>query len=190
VSLRALLNREQSERRFSYMPFILKAISLSLLEHPMMQGKMEMEKEVIKLFNEVHLGVAVDTEEGLIVPVLRNVEKQSIEEIDENLKKSVQAAKENTLSLKSIQGSTFSVTNYGSVAGLYGTPILNDGNVAILGLGRIEKKPIVLEDKVSISYRLPLSLTIDHRLIDGGLAGRFLNTLMTYLRIPEKMFLK
>lgn len=140
--------------------------------------------------NFYHIGIATDTDRGLMVPVVRNADRKSIVELAKEISDISNRAKENKVDLSELKGSSFSITNYGSIGGYYGIPIINYPESAILGLGRVVKKPIVRDDEIVIAKVLPLSLSYDHRIIDGASGARFLNLLRELLMDPELLLLK
>ncbi len=144
------------------------------------------EENQIKEYNTVNIGLAVDTERGLLVPVLRNAQDLSVNDIQEKLKNLSTKARENQLIEEDLRGSTFTITNLGMMRTDFFTPLLNTPEVAILGIGRIVKKPCVIdEDKITIREMAYLSLSYDHRAIDGADAARFLEKLAQYIEKPD-----
>ena len=125
-----------------------------------------------------------------MVPVIRDADRKSVVDIAREIEDLSTRAKDNEIQIHELKGSTFSVTNYGSIGGLYGIPIINYPESAILGIGRIVKKPIVKDDEIVIAHVLPLSLSYDHRIIDGASGARFLNLLSQLLSDPEILLLK
>jgi pyruvate dehydrogenase E2 component (dihydrolipoamide acetyltransferase) len=144
----------------------------------------------IVLKHHFHIGMAAATEDGLLVPVIRHADRLTILEIAAEISRLTEGARARTLGMQDLRGSTFTVSNYGSVGGFFATPIINPGEAAILGLGRIVPRPWVVEDRVEPRPILPLSFTADHRLIDGELAMRFLNSLITLLEQPGRLLLE
>lgn len=144
------------------------------------------EKGELKEYNVVNIGLAVDTERGLVVPVLKNVQTLEFNQIQEKMKDLSHRARANQLTDGELQGSTFTVTNLGMMRTDFFTPVLNPPETAILGVGRIVKKPCILdEDKIAIREMAYLSLSYDHRVIDGADAARFLDKLAQYIEKPE-----
>lgn len=167
-------------------PFFLYATVKALLDFPRVNSSLEGDKIIERKY--IHLGVAVATPKGLIVPVIKNAEEKSFRGLARVLNELVQKARNNKLTYDDIQGSTFSVTNYGVFGNIIGLPIINQPNVAILGIGSIKKRPVVIEkpdgDFIAIRSMAFISMSYDHRLIDGELGGRFMQRLVEYL---EKM---
>jgi len=174
----------------TYFPFIIKAVQHALREHPLLNASVDEEGEAIILKKYCNIGFAVDTAEGLIVPVLRNVEKKSIIELAGELQAMSERARERTLTLAEMKGSSFTISNFGQFGGSFATPIINYPDVAILGCGRIIDKPWVVKGEIAIRKILPLSLTFDHRVTDGGDATRFLSRVAGYLEDPALLFIE
>jgi pyruvate dehydrogenase E2 component (dihydrolipoamide acetyltransferase) len=174
----------------TYFPFIIKAVQHALREHPLLNASVDEEGEAIILKKYCNIGFAVDTAEGLIVPVLRNVEKKSIIELAGELHAMSERARERTLTLAEMKGNSFTISNFGQFGGSFATPIINYPDVAILGCGRITDKPWVVKGEIAIRKILPLSLTFDHRVTDGGDATRFLSRVTRYLADPALLFIE
>lgn len=174
----------------TYLPFIIKAVIKALKEYPVFNSTFDEENEEIILKHFYHIGIATDTDRGLMVPVIRDADKKSIIELAKEIEDITTRAKENKIELSELKGSTFTITNYGSIGGYFGIPIINYPESAILGVGKIVKKPIVRDDEIVIAYVLPLSLSYDHRIIDGASGARFLNVLKELLTNPDMLLLK
>lgn len=174
----------------TYFPFIVKAVQHALMEHPMLNASVDEEGGAILLKKYYNIGFAVDTPEGLIVPVLRNVERKSIIELAAELQDMAERARQRTITLPELKGSTFTITNYGQFGGGFSTPVINYPDVAILGCGRIADRPWVVDGAILIRKILPLSLTFDHRVTDGGDATRFLSRTARYLEDPALLFIE
>ena len=176
--------------KLTTMPFLIKAVAMALKQHPTLNAKVDMEQGQIIYQNFVNIGIAVDTERGLVVPVLKNADQMSIPDIARGLAAIVDKVRDNSFSKSDLTGGTFTISNLGAIGGVYSTPIINVPEVGILLVGRSRKMPVVLDDD-SIAARLmmPLSLSYDHRLVDGGAAARFLNELIGYLEAPSRLLL-
>lgn len=174
----------------TYLPFIVKAVIIALKQYPEFNSELDEENNEIILKHFYHIGIATDTERGLMVPVVRDADKMSIVDLAKAIEDITSRAKENKIELKELKGSSFSVTNYGSIGGYFGIPIINYPEAAVLGLGRIVKKPVVEGDEIVIRKVLPLSLSYDHRTIDGASGARFLNTVRDLLADPNMLLLK
>ncbi len=175
--------------KLTYMPFIMKAIAAVLPKYPPLNAELDSENEEIHYHQEYHIGVAVATDAGLMVPVVRNVEQKGLLELAEEVNDLVSRARARELAPEELQGSTFTITNFGAIGGEYATPILNYPETGILGLGELTKRPVVEDDEVVARETLPLSLSIDHRVVDGADSAAFCNELKTYLETPEKLLL-
>lgn len=174
----------------TYLPFIIKAVITILKRYPEFNSSFDMENQELLLKYFYHIGIATDTDRGLMVPVLRDADKKSIVDIAKGIEDLSNRAKNNKSELHELKGSTFTITNFGSIGGLFGIPIINYPESAILGIGRIIKKPIVKDDEIVIAKVLPLSLSYDHRIIDGASGARFLNLLSELLSDPEILLMK
>lgn len=182
-----LLNEERSRRQgeFSWNDLLLFAVTKSLQEHPNVNAHVF--EEEIHQYGKVHLGVAVDTQEGLFVPVVKNAEELDLLQLKEQVRKLVEKAKHQKLAAEELSGATFTVTNLGSFGIQFFTPIINRPEAAILGVGKIETDLILEAGELKERKRLPLSLTFDHRAIDGAPAAKFLQTIIGYLQDPAKL---
>ncbi len=191
VELRAS-QRERYEAqglRLSYMPFICKAVATALRRHPKLNCRLDMERGQVTFHDFVHLGLAVDTPEGLLVPVIRDADTLSIREQALRIADLAERARTRRIRLDELRGGTFTITNYGAIAGIFGAPIINTPEAAILGVGRLLDQPVVRQGAVVPGKVLPLSLAVDHRIIDGGDAARFLRELMELLANPLAMLM-
>ncbi|NHX37032.1 MULTISPECIES: dihydrolipoamide acetyltransferase family protein [Halolamina] len=191
VETREELKRTAEEKgvRLTYMAFVLKAVVAGLKEYPILNSELDEEEEVIRLKNYYNIGIAVATDAGLMVPVVKNVDEKGLLEIADEVQELATKARERTISPQEMQGGTFSITNFGAFGGEYATPIINYPETAILGLGAIEERPVVEDGEVVAAHTLPLSLAIDHRVIDGAEAAKFTNTVKEYLAEPTKLLL-
>ncbi|WP_419811721.1 dihydrolipoyllysine-residue acetyltransferase [Bacterioplanoides sp.] len=168
--------------RFSIVPFVLKAIAKVLREFPQFCASLSADGESLILKDYVHIGVAVDTPKGLLVPVIRNVDQLSVTEITQQLNEKAQLAREGKLTLSDMQGGCFSLSSLGGIGGTAFTPIVNPPEVAILGLSKAEMKPVWNGQEFVPQLMLPLSLSYDHRVIDGAEAARFSQRLVDCLQ--------
>ncbi|MEC8523798.1 MAG: dihydrolipoyllysine-residue acetyltransferase [Pseudomonadota bacterium] len=171
----------QGDVRFSIVPFVLKAIAKLLHDFPTFNASLSPDGESLIMKGYVHIGVAVDTPKGLLVPVIHDVDKKSVTEITQELGDKAALAREGKLSLKDMQGGCFSLSSLGGIGGTAFTPIVNPPEVAILGLSRSEMKPVWNGTEFIPRLMLPLSLSYDHRVIDGAEAARFSQRLVSYL---------
>lgn len=184
VDLRGLFNDELQNRDISltYTDIIVKIVASALREHPRLNATLT--DEGIHILSDINIGVAVALADGLVVPVIRNVDKIGLAAISEQVKKLAEKARNNQLTPGELQGSTFTLTNLGNYGVDAFTPIINPPECAILGVGRIVKKPTVYDDEIAIRSMLTLSLTFDHRVVDGAPAAQFLQTLSRYIHNP------
>jgi len=153
--------------------FALKAIAMALRQYPVFNSSLDLAKNELVLKEYYHIGLAVDTEHGLMVPVIRDVDQKSLLELSLEVTSLAEKARQRKLGLEEMQGGTFTISNQGGIGGGHFTPIVNRPEVAILGLGRGGLKPVVREGKVEPRVCLPLAISYDHRVIDGGTAARF-----------------
>jgi pyruvate/2-oxoglutarate dehydrogenase complex dihydrolipoamide acyltransferase (E2) component len=175
--------------KLTSMPFLIKAVSMALRNHPIINAEYDMAQGHIIYKRYVSVGVAIDTPRGLVVPALRNTDQQSISEITHSLAAKVASVRDNKFSVDDLRGSTFTVSNLGAIGGTYSTPIVNLPELAILLVGRSRKLPVVVDDQVVPRLMMPLSLSYDHRLIDGAAASRFLNDVIEFLEEPGRLLL-
>jgi pyruvate dehydrogenase E2 component (dihydrolipoamide acetyltransferase) len=156
----------------SYSAILVKAVAEALTEHPRINSTLDGDR--IKLFEDVNVGVAVATENGLVVPVIRNADKKPLEEIDSAIRELTEKARQEKLAKEEVSGGTFTVTNLGMYGVDFFTPIINPPEAGILGVGRIVEKPVAVEGKIEIVPMMMLTLSYDHRVVDGAPAADFL----------------
>jgi len=176
--------------KLTILPFIIKAVIAGLTEHPYLNATLDDDSEEIILKKYFNIGLATDTPEGLMVPVVKLAKEKSIFELAQESAQLAEKARNRTIDLADLKGGTFTITNYGAVRGIYGTPIINHPEVAILGIGKIQEKAVVRDGKVAIRRILPLSLSFDHRVVDGAEAARFLHTVIARLEDPDLILLE
>jgi pyruvate dehydrogenase E2 component (dihydrolipoamide acetyltransferase) len=188
--------REQSKRdyadrgiKLTQMPFLIKAIASALKRNPLINASVDMENHQIIYKEYVNIGIAVDTERGLVVPVIRDADRKSISQLAAELDEVATVVREGKFDLELLQGGTFTISNLGSVGGTYSTPIINPPQVAILLIGRSRIMPQYVDEKLEPRLVMPLSITYDHRLVDGAAAARFLNEVKSYLAAPGRLLL-
>ena len=176
--------------KLTMMPFVMKAVAQALRMHPVMNASLDIEKDEIVYKNYVNLGVAVDTDRGLVVPVLRDADRLPIPAIAQALQDIAERTRANKFTLEDQSGGTFTISNLGAIGGTYSTPIINPPQVGILLTGRSRKLPVVLDnDKIEARLMMPLSITYDHRLVDGAAAARFMNDVKNFLQVPGRLLL-
>jgi pyruvate dehydrogenase E2 component (dihydrolipoyllysine-residue acetyltransferase) len=174
----------------TFLPFFIKAVQHALREHPSFNATIDDKAETIIIKKHYHFGIAVETPEGLMVPVIRDVDRKSILELATEIQALGKSARERTIGMSQLKGSSFTITDFGHFGGLFATPVINWPDVAILGFGRIVERPWVHEGKIAIRKILPLSLTFDHRATDGAEAGRFLAKVVRYLEDLALLFIE
>jgi len=175
--------------RLSYLPFIMKAVALALRQHPVLNSEMDLDNGRLILKKYYNIGMAVDTEEGLVVPVVNQVDKLTIRDIAIQINTYAEKARRRELSLDDMKNGTFTLTNFGSIGGQFAVPVINYPQAGILGIGRLVEKPVVKQGQVVPGIILPLSLSVDHRIVDGGEVTRFLNKIMEYLGDPVALII-
>lgn len=173
----------------TYMPFIIKALTLALKEFPIFNASYDEKNGELILKKYYNIGIATDTPDGLMVPVIKNTDKKGIFQIAKELAQTSEEARKRTISIDKLQDGTISITNFGAVGTTTGIPVIKHPEVAILGIGKITKKPVVVEEQIEIRDMVMITLAIDHRVIDGGDSGRFLNKLKEYLNNPMLLVL-
>jgi pyruvate dehydrogenase E2 component (dihydrolipoamide acetyltransferase) len=179
----------KSNLKLTALAFVIKAVSLSLRQHPSINATIDPEKGEIVYKEYVNIGLAVDTPRGLVVPVLRDCDELSIPQIAQAIADTAEKAKNAQYGVEDLRGGTFTISNLGAVGGAYSTPIINWPEVAILLLGRSRSMPVVHQDRIEPRLMMPLSLSYDHRLVDGAMAARFLNEVIGYLESPGRLLL-
>lgn len=179
----------KTDVKLTALAFVVKAVSLSLRQHPVVNASVDMEKGELIYKDYVNVGLAVDTPRGLVVPVLRDCDRQSIPHIAQEIAQTAEKAKNAQYGVEDLRGGTFTISNLGAIGGSYSTPIINWPEVAILLIGRSRKLPVVVDDRIEPRLMMPLSLSYDHRVIDGALAARFLKEVIGYLESPGRLLL-
>ena len=174
----------------TFLPFFIKAVHHALAEHPLLNASVDEEREEIIIKKYYNMGIAVDTPDGLMVPVIKDVDKKTILDLAKEIQDLSQKARERKIKLEEMKGSTFTITNYGHFGGTFATPIINYPDVAILGTGKISEKPWVKDGQIVIRKILPLSLTFDHRVTDGVDSAKFLSKVIQYLEDPALLFIE
>ncbi len=178
--------------RLTLMPFVMRAVALSLRGHPTLNASLDEETQEVVYKQYVNLGVAVDTPRGLVVPVVRDADRLTIVQLAQALTALAQRARAAQFAPDEFRGGTFTVSNLGAIGGAYSTPIINHPEAAVLLVGRARRMPVVRgekADRIDVRLMLPLSLSYDHRLVDGAAAGRFLNEVIGYLQSPARLLL-
>jgi pyruvate dehydrogenase E2 component (dihydrolipoamide acetyltransferase) len=171
----------------TFLPFIIKALVPALKEYPYANSSLDEQAGSIVLKKYYNIGIATDTEQGLIVPVVKDVDKKDIFELAAEIEKLSAKARSGTLVLDEVHGSTFTITNVGAIGGLFATPIINVPEVAILGLHKIAKRPVVRDGKIEVRDTTYLSLSFDHRVLDGAYAARFTSRVIDTIQDTKKL---
>ncbi len=181
VEVRNELRQQRQDLKITYMPLIMKAIVAAVGEVPSVNGWVDDDHEEIVLSREVNIGFAVDTPSGLLVPILKNVEKKDVWTLAREVEELAEKARQGKLSLEDVRGGTISISNYGALNSLSGTPIVNYPEIAIVGVGRVEKKPVVRDGQITVGDVMQIAVTFDHRAVDGGTMAAFVNALKKHL---------
>ncbi len=180
---------EQEGVHLTYLPFVVKAVISSLRDYPRLNASLDEKTGELVKKDYYNIGIAVATDDGLIVPNIKNADRKSILEIAGEINELAGKARERELDLEQLNGGTFTITNWGSIGGRYGSPILNYPEVGILGTGVISDEAVVRDGEVTVRKMMPLSLTFDHRVVDGAYAARFMNELVKHLEDPDLLMM-
>ncbi len=175
--------------KLTYLPFIVKAMVAALKQFPSMNASLDEHNGNIIYKNYYNIGIAVDTEQGLVVPNVKNADQKSILQIASEIQDLAERARLGKLQLDEMKGGTITVTNPGPIGGLFTAPVINWPEVAIIGVHKIIKRPVVKDNAIAIADMMYLSLAVDHRIVDGATAARFCNVLIEYLSQPKKLML-
>jgi pyruvate/2-oxoglutarate dehydrogenase complex dihydrolipoamide acyltransferase (E2) component len=178
------------EPKLTAMSFLIRAICIAIGKYPVFNASFDEVGRQIIYKDYVNMGIAVDTQRGLIVPVIRNADRLSLRGIAMELRILAERIRSNQFAIEDLRGGTFTVTNVGALGGVYTTPLINYPEVAILGLGRSRKMPVVRGDEITQALILPISLSFDHRVTDGANAARFTREIIGYLEAPAKFLLE
>ena len=182
-------NRNESQPKLTYLPFIMQALVKSLSQHPQCNAHYLDEEEKVLQYEAINLGIATQTEKGLFVPVVKNVEAQDIWESANELKRVSQAARDGKASLDELQGSTFTITSLGRMGGLGATPIINHPEVGILGVHNAKEEAVVINGRIEVRRIMRLSSSWDHRVVDGWDGAMLIQTLKKFLEHPATIFM-
>ncbi|GGA66368.1 dihydrolipoamide acetyltransferase family protein [Ornithinibacillus halotolerans] len=181
---------KEDGENISVVAFFLKALAITLKEFPLFNARLEEENKVIRLLKEYHIGLATNTEKGLVVPVIKDVDKKSIKEIHDEMKALTKRAQDNKLSIHDLKGGTFTISNVGPLGGIAATPIINHPQTSIIAFHKTKKMPVVMEnDEIAIRSIMTMSLSFDHRLIDGADSVLFTNRFIELIQQPKKLLL-
>ncbi len=180
---------EEKGIKLTFLPFIVKAVTMAIKDYPIFNASFDHDTEEVVFKDFINIGIAVDTPDGLIVPNVKHADQKSIVTLAKEIEALGAATRARTVKLDELQNGTFSITNYGTTGIKLGTPVIKHPELAILGIGSIYRKPVVEGEQIVIRDVLPLSLTIDHRVIDGADGGRFLMKVKELLSDPMQIFL-
>jgi pyruvate dehydrogenase E2 component (dihydrolipoamide acetyltransferase) len=176
--------------KLSFLPFIAKAVAAALKKHPALNSALDESTNEIVFKRYYHLGIATATEQGLLVPVIRDADKKSILEIAREIDRLAAGARDGKLAPHELSGSTFTITSLGKQGGLFATPVLNMPEVGILGVHQMKQRPVVRNGAIEIGEIMLLSLSFDHRLVDGHIGAAFAYEVIGYLEEPDRLFLE
>lgn len=192
VQLRKEIKPLASDRgvKITYLPFIVKALVAALRKHPTVNGYYDEEKQELVVKHYYHIGIATDTDRGLLVPVVQHADRKNMWMIASEIDDLATRGRSGKLSPNEMKGSTISITNIGSAGGMFFTPIINYPELAILGVGRITERPALKNGEVFAAQMMALSLSFDHRMIDGVLGQQFLNDIKSFLQNPRLLLLE
>ncbi len=192
VRLREVLKpeAEAAGTKLSYLPFIFKAVVQALKKFPQLNASFDWEREEIVYKKYYNLGMAVATDQGLVVPVVKDVDKKTVLELAAEVRALAEKARAGKLAPEDVAGSTFSITNIGSIGAVFSFPIINVPDAAILGVHSIQDRPVVRDGQIAIRKMMYLSLSFDHRLVDGAEAAMFLKEVIRILEAPGRLLLE
>ncbi len=176
--------------KLTFLPFIVKAVVASLKRHPMLNATLDEAKNEVVLRKYYNIGIATATPAGLVVPVVKDADRGGLLDVARDIDRLASDARAGKAKLEDLQGSTFTITSLGAQGGLFATPIINFPEVAILGVHQMKRKPVVKDDKVAIGDVMLLSLSFDHRIVDGHVGAAFAYEVIGYLERPETLFLE
>ncbi|MCC6875522.1 MAG: 2-oxo acid dehydrogenase subunit E2 [Sandaracinaceae bacterium] len=190
--LRARLTPAAAEQgvKLSFLPFIVKAVVAALKKHPILNSALDESTNELVVRRYYHIGIAASTDQGLMVPVVRDADKRSILDIAREIDRLGNAAKEGKIAPADLSGSTFTITSLGKQGGLFATPVLNFPEVGILGVHQIKERPVVRDGQIVIGEIMLLSLSFDHRIVDGHVGAAFAYDVIAYLEEPERLWLE
>jgi pyruvate dehydrogenase E2 component (dihydrolipoamide acetyltransferase) len=175
--------------KLTTLPFLVKAVAVGLKHHPIVNASVGEDGTEIIYKEYVNIGIAVDTERGLVVPVLRDADRKTIPEIARAMVQLTELARTGKFTVDDLRGGTFTISNLGAIGGTYSTPIINPPEAAILLIGRSRTMPQYIDGAFQPRLMMPLSITYDHRIVDGAAAARFLNDVKGYLANPGRLLL-
>lgn len=194
VNLRKRLNdalaASGDTMKVSFLPFICKALVASLRQFPALNANFDEARQELILRKQFNFGIAAATDDGLTVAVVKDVDRLSLRQLASEISRLGNAAREKRLKMDELQGGTFTITSLGQTGGLFATPIINHPEVGILGVHKMRKRPVVKDDQIVIREMMYLSLSFDHRVIDGSVGAEFTYSVIRQLENPEMLFLE
>jgi len=176
--------------KLTFLPFIVKAVAFALKKHPVLNSALDETTNELVYKKYVHVGIAASTDAGLMVPVVKDADQRSLLDLAAEIDRLGSAAKNGTIASADLVGSGFTITSLGAQGGLFATPVLNFPEVGILGVHQIKKKPVVKDDQIVIGEVMLLSLSFDHRIVDGHVGAAFAYDIIGYLESPETLMLE
>jgi len=191
VALRDELKPAATARgvELTFMPFLIKAVIAALKKHPMVNSSLDVDANELVLHDRYHIGIAAATDQGLVVPVVHDADKLSIFELAAEVQRLGVAAREGALTRDDLAGSTFTITSLGKLGGFFAIPIINFPNVGILGIHRIKERPVVRDGQIVIGQIMLLSLSLDHRIVDGHVGAAFAYDVIELLQAPSRLLI-
>ena len=183
--IRTIIKNNDKSSKVSFVSFFIKAAAIVLRDIPIFNTSLSDSKDYMIQKNYYNIGVAVDTDRGLVVPVIKNVDKKSIKQINKELLILINKAKNKRLTIDDMSGGCFTITSLGGIGGKFFTPIINPPEVAILGISKMDIKPVFMKNKFRARKILPISLSYDHRIIDGAAAAAFTNLFSNLMSTPK-----
>jgi pyruvate dehydrogenase E2 component (dihydrolipoamide acetyltransferase) len=181
---------EKKGAKLTYLPFIVRAVVAALKDHPALNASLDDEKQEVVVKRYYNVGIATATEAGLIVPVIHDADAKDLNALAREIERLAEAARANRLTPQDVSGGTFTITSLGALGGILATPIINWPEVAIVGIHRIEKRPVVRDDRVEVREMMYLTCSFDHRVIDGHVGAAFVESVKEYLEHPALLFVE
>jgi pyruvate dehydrogenase E2 component (dihydrolipoamide acetyltransferase) len=192
VKLRASAKDLAAEKgiKLTFLPFIIKALVEGLKKFPLLNASLDENAGKILIKHHYHMGIGVATPDGLTVVVIKHADQKSLFDLAQEIDRLSEAARQNKVSLEDLKGSTFTITSLGTMGGMFATPVINYPEVAIVGIHKIEKRPVVHENQIVIRDRMYMSLSFDHRVVDGAVGAEFTQYVKKFLENPALMFIQ
>jgi pyruvate dehydrogenase E2 component (dihydrolipoamide acetyltransferase) len=192
MALRARLRPRAEEQgvKLTFLPFIVKAVVAALKKHPVLNSALDETTNELVYRRFYNVGIAASTDAGLMVPVVKDADRRSLLDVAREIDRLATDAKNGKSKQQDLSGSTFTITSLGADGGLFATPILNFPEVGILGVHRIKERPVVKDGQIAIGNVMLLSLSFDHRIVDGHVGAAFAYDVIRYLEDPDRLFLE